>query len=137
MNQFYKGSCLCGKATFRVKTFDDKAANCHCTMCRKFHGAAFSTFVSVHGLEWLSGTSFLQDYEAPNQTTRTFCKECGSSLGFRSKDHAPEQMEVSLAVFDQDIPVKIDAHIYTHYKANWHDVSRDLPSHAEGRPNIR
>jgi len=54
MNKIYKGSCLCGGIRFSVAAFSEKAANCYCSMCRKFHGAAFGTLVGVRGLQWLS-----------------------------------------------------------------------------------
>ncbi|WP_435979282.1 GFA family protein [Psychrobacter sp. DM4] len=131
----YKGSCLCGEVQFSVTGFDEQVANCHCTMCRKFHGAAFGTLVSVQGLRWLSGKSLLKEFIASNGTIRTFCIECGSSLGFRVKDAPLEQIELAIALFDDDIPVNIDAQIYTNYKANWCELQSSLDTFSEGRLN--
>jgi hypothetical protein len=133
MSKPYKGSCLCGEIKFCVDSFAIKAANCHCTMCRKFHGAAFGTLVGVSGLKWLSGHGYLKDFTADNGTVRTFCRDCGSSLGFREKDAPASEIEIAIAAFDEDIPVKIDAHIYTNYKANWCEVAGGLPTYGEGR----
>jgi hypothetical protein len=102
-------------------------------MCRKFHGAAFGTTVSVSGLKWLSGEELLQHYIAPNGTVRTFCKVCGSSLGFRLKRASIEAIELAISTFDEEIPVNIDAQIYTNYKANWSQLHSDLPIFGEGR----
>lgn len=129
----YRGSCLCGAVTFSVSGFSEQAAHCHCSMCRKFHGAAFATLVSVADLRWISGTENLKEFVAPNGTTRTFCNECGSSLGFRASGVATDEMELAVATFDENIPVKIDAHIYSRYKANWCDLSATLPEFPEGR----
>ena len=133
MLTFYKGSCLCYNVTFQVNGFSQQAANCYCTMCRKFHGAAFGTLVGVKGLEFLSGKGLLKEFIANNATTRTFCSECGSSIGFRSKGAKVEQMEVAIALFDEDIPLKIDTHIYTNYKACWTKITDQLPQCAEDR----
>jgi len=119
MSKIFKGSCLCGEITFTVTGFSDQAANCHCTMCRKFHGAAYGTLVKVSALKWLSGEGLLQHFTAQNGTARSFCKNCGASLGFRSKGVPIHEMELAIALFDEDIPVIIDAHIYAGYKANW------------------
>ena len=73
MSDLYKGSCLCGVVTFVVSSFSEQAANCHCTMCRKFHGAAYGTLVGVSGLKWISGIGHLKEFTAPNGTVRTFC----------------------------------------------------------------
>lgn len=129
----YSGSCLCGGVRFSVTGFSPRAANCHCSMCRKFHGAAFGTLVEVDGLLWQSGKSLLQDYIAPNGTTRTFCKACGSSIGFRVKGAPMDAMELAIATFDTDISVTIDAQIYTRYKSNWCALQSDIPAFQEGR----
>ena len=39
----------------------------------------------------------------------------------------------AIAVFDGDIPVAIDAQIYTNNKANWCQLQIDLPVFLEGR----
>ncbi|MCK6262755.1 GFA family protein [Vibrio sp. ZSDE26] len=133
MSTKFNGSCLCGEVRFSVDGFSDKVANCHCSMCRKFHGAAFGTLVGVNNLTWLSGKSQLKEYVAENGTTRTFCSHCGSSLGFRVKGEPLENIELSISTFDTDIPVKVDAQIYTGYKANWCELQPELPAHSEGR----
>ncbi len=37
-------------------------AHCHCSMCRKFHGAAFSTYgeAKIENFKWLQGEGFLK-----------------------------------------------------------------------------
>ncbi|MFT5760185.1 MAG: hypothetical protein ACI9LM_004969 [Alteromonadaceae bacterium] len=133
MSDVYKGSCLCGAVTFVVNRFSEQAANCHCTMCRKFHGAAYGTLVGVVGLNWISGRDSLKEFIAPNGTIRTFCSECGSSLGFRVNGASLNEIELAIATFDCDIPVVIDAHIYTDYKANWCKLQDKLPKYEKGR----
>ena len=129
----YKGSCLCGAISFVVDGFNEKAANCHCSMCRKFHGAAFGTLVGVSGLNWLSGHESLKEFVAVNGTVRTFFQECGSSLGFRVKGVSSTEMELAIATFDEIIPVEIDAHIYINYKTDWCKLQDNLPKFGEGR----
>jgi hypothetical protein len=102
-------------------------------MCRKFHGAAYGTLVEVYGLTWLSGEELLQHYTAENGTVRTFCKVCGSSLAFRANGADTKEIELAISAFDEDIPVKIDAQIYTDYKANWCQLLSNLPAFGEGR----
>ena len=133
MSHQYKGSCLCGTVSFTVNGFNKKAAHCHCSMCRKFHGAAFGTLVGVLDLQWLSGVDMLKDFVAPNGSVRTFCRECGSSIGFRSKGVSFTGIELAIATFDESIPVEVDAHIYTHYQANWCVIQDKLIQFKEGR----
>lgn len=133
MQKMFKASCLCGNIKFEACGFSTQAAHCHCTMCRKFHGAAFGTLVAVKKLLWTSGEQLLKTYTAPNGTARTFCSQCGSSLAFRANSNPTSQWEVAVATFDEAIPVKPDAHIYTNYKANWCAITDELPQFPEGR----
>jgi len=133
MNGKYKGSCLCGEITFAVDGFSEQAANCYCTMCRKFHGASFGTLVGMKGLQWLTDELLLKHFVADNGTIRTFCRECGASLGFRIKGTVMREIELAIATFDENISVKIDAQIYTNYKTNWSQLHSGLPVFGEKR----
>lgn len=133
MTESYHGSCLCGEVTFSVSGFSTEVANCHCSMCRKFHGAAFGTLVAVKGLRWLSGEAYLNTFIAPNGTTRTFCSNCGSSIGFLSKNAQPDNIEIAISLFDADIPVTVDAQIFTRNKANWCKLDANVPSYDNAR----
>ena len=133
MQNDFHGACLCGGITFSVNGFSTEVANCHCTMCRKFHGAAFGTLVSVYGLKWLSGTELIKEFIAANGTTRTFCRECGSSISFLSKGANASEIEMAIALFDTDIPVKVDAQIFTQNKANWCELLTGIPTFKKAR----
>ncbi|PNK59801.1 glutathione-dependent formaldehyde-activating GFA [Psychrobacter sp. FDAARGOS_221] len=102
-------------------------------MCRKFHGAAFGTLVPVKGLKWLAGRKKLKDYVAENGTTRTFCSNCGSSIGFRVKSAPFEDIELAIAIFDEELPIAINAQIYTKFKANWCTLNDDIAIFSVGR----
>ena len=130
------GSCLCKKITFSVSKFQGPIGHCHCKMCQKFHGAAFSTFAEakVTDLYWLSGKSFLKQYKADNGTVRSFCSCCGSSLLFESKFNRSEgSIEVALAAFDRLEFVTPDAHIYTDTKVEWLKINDNLVQYGQYR----
>jgi hypothetical protein len=57
-------------------------SHCHCSMCRKHHGAAFATFVTVplHGFRWTCGEDALTTYQSSDYGKRTFCGRCGSIM---------------------------------------------------------
>jgi len=130
------GSCLCGKVQFEVSEINPTLGHCHCIMCRKFHGAAFSTFaeVKLEHLKWIKGQEFLNSFTADNQTTRTFCQHCGSSLLFESKFNRKDKtIEIALATFDIVEAVIPDAHIYTESKVDWLILNDDLPQYSSYR----
>ncbi len=109
--------------------------HCHCTMCRKFHGAAFATLgeSKIENFHWLQGEQQLKTYLAVNGTRRQFCENCGSSLIFIPANDAGELVEFSLGTLDSEIPLLPDAHIFTRYSADWYEIFDDLPRFAEGR----
>lgn len=128
------GQCLCGSIKYRVDKIEPRMAHCHCSMCRKFHGAAFATFGEAlkTNFHWIEGEALLKNYLASNGTTRQFCSHCGSSLTFSTPALA-NKLEFSLGTLDSEISVKPDAHIYTASKAGWYDIADDLPQYRQGR----
>ncbi len=129
------GSCLCGTIRYQVTQIASKMAHCHCSMCRKFHGAAFSTFCEAkkEDFQWLTGEDKLRSYIAPNGTCRQFCNDCGSSMTFASSDATGELIEFATATLDCDLPANPDAHIYTESQVDWFDPNDGLPKYKAGR----
>lgn len=139
MTDAYKGSCLCGQIRFEVDEFGPLTGNCHCSMCRKFHGAAYATITEAQRrhFRWTAGENLLKAYTADNGTTRKFCRHCGSSLTFASAATDPQLVEIALGCFDDDVPVKPDAHIFVASGANWARPDDDLPQYEAGRDGKR
>lgn len=135
MTRLYGGSCLCGGITFEAGDLQPDPAHCHCTMCRKFHGAAFGTLAAAGRLEWLTGEELLRHYKADNGTVRTFCDRCGTSIAFRSNDDTATLFEIAATLFDEDVAIRPAAHIFTNYRASWYATGDDLPNFGEGRQN--
>jgi hypothetical protein len=133
-NAPYQGQCLCGAIKYEAEKVADKMGHCHCTMCRKFHGAAFATFGSVVDTDfhWLAGENLLQTYVADNGTKRKFCSQCGSSLVFESSENNG-LIEFALASLDVAPSLSPDAHIYTDTKVDWLTIDDDLPKYLNGR----
>ena len=132
----YLGSCLCEAILFEVSAFEKNIGHCHCTMCQKFHGAAFSTFaeVKIENLLCLQGTECIKSYTAPNKTIRKFCGECGSSLFFSSPfNEKAKTIEVALTCLNSSDGLQPNAHIYMHSKVPWLSINDDLPKYKEYR----
>jgi len=108
-------------------------------MCRKFHGAAYATLAEAHRdhFRWTAGEDLLKAYTAANGTTRRFCNNCGSSLTFASPRADPDLVEIALACFDDEVPVKPDAHIYVGSGVAWARPGDGLPCYEAGRDGPR
>ena len=139
-SKIYNGGCLCGSVKYTVDSIDANMSNCHCKMCRKFHGAAYATYAQTksENFHWTAGKDLIQNYVADNGTVRKFCKNCGSSLIFQ--DDITDNHEIvyfAAGTLDSDIEVSPDAHIYIESKANWLNLKDDLPKFETGRSNKR
>jgi hypothetical protein len=76
-----RGSCLCGAVQFEAGPFDSMV-HCHCSMCRKHHGAMFATFLGgkADAFRWVSGADQVVTYQSSPNGLRPFCRTCGSVL---------------------------------------------------------
>lgn len=137
MSSPYTGQCLCGSIKYEVDEIDPRMGHCHCSMCRKFHGAAFATLgeAKTDKFRWIEGEELLVSYKAGNGTVRRFCKVCGSSMTFAASDDTGDSIEFSLGTLDSEIVLRPDAHIYVGSKASWFDIVDDLPRYENGRTN--
>jgi hypothetical protein len=135
----YRSSCFCAAIRFQVDQFAPHTGNCHCSMCRRFHGAAYATIAAAHRehFRWLCGEDSLKAYTADNDTTRRFCANCGSSLTFSSPQADPELVEIALGCFDDEVPVAPDAHIHVASGASWARPDDGLPQYEAGRDSKR
>jgi len=58
-----KGQCLWGSIKYSVDKLEPNMGNCHCKMCRKFHGAAYATYAKAkcENFHWLAGEDLIQN----------------------------------------------------------------------------
>ena len=129
-----RGSCLCGSIRYEVRGPFGPASHCHCSMCRKTHGAAFGTYSRVQRSDFflVSGVEDIASYQSSPEVTRTFCRRCGSTLQF-IRATRPNTFALALGTLDDDPGVRPSMHIYIETKVPWLDINDGLPQH-EGHP---
>jgi hypothetical protein len=122
------GACLCGAVRFTVTTPTLFCGHCHCTMCRRNHGAAYVTWFAVPRAQVSvdSGSDRLTRYESSDHGSRSFCSGCGSSLFCVSSRH-PDIVDIPLANMMGEIDRLPESHIYFDDRASWTIVADDLP----------
>jgi len=123
-----KGSCMCGAVEYEIELMPEQIYNCHCSKCRKAHGAAFATQALAKGdtLKILKGKEMLKEYTG-GKGVRAFCSHCGS----RMMNYAPDKsMYLSVALSNVDTEIKVGpvAHVNVESKALWHEPSADIPA---------
>ena len=131
----YQGSCLCGSVTYEIGVLPENTFNCHCSACRKAHGAAFATFgfVPSDQFRWLCGEELVRTYASSPSTRRIFCSRCGSQFGGTDPSRS-ENMGISLGTLADDAGVPPSQHVFVGSKAPWHEISDSLSQFDEWPP---
>ena len=130
-----RGSCLCGGVRYEISGPLSYPLNCHCSMCRKAHGAAFRSRARVKAddFRWTQGAELLTYYESSPGNHRGFCRACGSPLLSRF-DNDPSSYGLPLGALDDDPGIKPGFHVFVASKAPWYDITDELPQFAELPP---
>ena len=103
------GHCLCGAVRFQTRGLLRDVIYCHCSQCRKGHGAAFASYASVprDALRILSGESSIRAYASSATVKREFCSECGSTLFWsRSTGEFADWVSIALGTLDTPLPAQ-------------------------------
>jgi hypothetical protein len=119
------GGCLCGAMRYEIDGPLTDVGNCHCSMCRRFHGAAFATYarVDAENFRWLSGQELLTVYESSPGKRWGFCRICGSSLGVPT---GGKLSDLALGLLDSHPGVRPTEHIFVGSKAAWYEITDGL-----------
>ena len=129
------GSCLCGAVRYEVKGAFKAMGHCHCSICRKSHGAAFATWAMVdpETFRWTAGVDSIARYASSPTRERCFCKTCGSPL---VASHSGNVMEVVVATVDGDPGLRPHEHIFVGSKARWYEITDALPQNDTWPPGM-
>jgi len=132
----YKGGCLCGVVNFEISGNICNIVYCHCSLCRKAQGSAYATNgnVKLDDFKFISGENNLTAYQASPNQTKFFCKTCGSPIMSRNTAK-PDNIRIRLGSIESDISERPGCHIFVTSKANWDDITDDLPKYESYAPD--
>jgi len=110
----------------------DDFSHCHCSQCRRLHGAAFASFGGVKrkDFRYVSGESELKSYASSESHARVFCGHCGSNILVELSTE-PDALYVAMGTVNGDPQLPPGYHIYVGSKAPWHTINDDLPAYDE------
>jgi hypothetical protein len=125
-----RGSCLCGSVRYEIRGPLGRVTHCHCSQCRKAHGAAFGTYGTVNRVDFkfVSGEDDLAAYPSSAGVLRTFCRRCGATLQF-IRESRSQTFSLALGTLDDDPGVRPSHHIFVGSKAPWFELTDTLPRH--------
>jgi hypothetical protein len=120
-----RARCLCGDVKWEIDGPFEWMSHCHCSRCRKAHGAAFATYVAGPAAGFrLHGAERVRRWESAAGFTRCFCERCGSVV---PGDASQGLAFVPAGNFDDDPGIRPLAHIFVASKAPWFEIRDDLP----------
>jgi hypothetical protein len=137
----FRASCLCGQVRWEVlgrlqqpDTTDPRNplpflffSHCHCSRCRKAHGAPYATYLVVPDgrLRITHGHEHIEPWKAGSGVTRPFCRVCGGVVPDGVASHG--YVSTPAGPFDDDLGVVPTAHIFVASRAPWVEIFDDLP----------
>ena len=123
------GSCFCGELQFEIDLPTLFCGHCHCSMCRRPHGASYVTWCGVKPSQFrfTAGQSNIVQYKSSERGMRHFCRICGSQLMCHSAEH--DICAVALATLHGSIDRAPEGHFYYDSRADWTVVSDGLPKY--------
>ena len=123
MAETYQGSCLCTAVSYALLAPPKAVSHCHCSQCRKGHGAAFASYGSVprSALRILRGASSIKTYASSPTVLREFCGECGSTLFWsRSQGEFADWISIALGTLDTAFLPQKEKHVHVDCAAPWY-----------------
>ena len=129
------GHCECGRISFVIDGEINQLSHCHCSQCRRLHGAAYGTFARVikKQFQYLSGTNDIKEYASSSDLKRFFCSNCGSNIMVTVNDE-PEQLYLAMGIIDGDPITPEPFHIFVSSKAPWHSINDNAAQFDEFAP---
>jgi hypothetical protein len=121
------GHCECGRVKFEVDGDIKDFSHCHCSQCRRLHGAAYATFAGVakDAFRYVSGDSDIKSYWSSEKNERVFCGNCGSNIMVISNTE-PDSCYLSMSAIEGDPPRPEGYHIFVGSVAPWHEITDEL-----------
>jgi hypothetical protein len=130
------GGCHCRAVRYGITTPAVDTHHCHCSVCRKAHGAIFVTLSVYPGnaFKYERGEGYLATYKTSENVHRHFCKTCGCQL---TLDIIPKPDVIAIATgLDQGThpghPKESYRHLYADSKVDWYAVDEKIPQFAGG-----
>lgn len=128
------GRCECGAVQYAVDGDVTDYCHCHCSICRRLHGAAFASWGGVKRAEfrYITGEDKLKAYPFSPRSDSLFCTICGSRVlvDFKAEQ---DMLYITLGTVDGDVKLPTGYHQFAGSKALWFEITDGLDQH-EGWP---
>ncbi len=134
----HTGRCNCGAVRVEAKEPFCGAAYCHCTVCRRRTGTAYSASVLVPAdrVRIAGGDGALATWASATGSGKACCARCGSAVAsVRPPGHPSPAAAPRMGLFDADPGIRPSFRQVTAYAAPWEPIPDDgLPRYPEAAP---
>ena len=139
------GACFCGAIAAEMRGEPFWIAFDHDDDCRRAIGSPLTVWVGYRPeqVRFTRGTP--KTFSRTRGVVRSFCADCGSSIGYRDEG-AADEFYLTIGFFDRPESFRPQAHAFWRMKLPWIEVADDLPrldeytrerDPAYGKPNER
>jgi hypothetical protein len=94
-----EGGCFCKRIRYAIDEATYRAANCHCTMCRRIHAAPYVGWLIVPAGSFRYVAATPTELHSSASGTRYFCPSCGTHVACINTSH-PEIVDVAVGSLD-------------------------------------
>ncbi len=130
-----QGHCECKRVSYEADCKISDFSHCHCSQCRRLHGAAYATFAGVETdkFRYVTGEKEIKRYASSHDHERVFCGNCGSNI-LVSVEGFPDFLYLSMGAVDGNPSHPEAYHIFVGSKAPWHEITDDSVQYDEAPP---
>jgi hypothetical protein len=113
------GQCSCGSIGYKFSIENLRAYQCHCSICQKATGSAFTTTLMAPEttFKWLRGETLISSYAKESGYKVNFCSRCGSPVPNKFRDFP--LYSVPVGSIDGEPHIEVTAQLYLGSRANW------------------
>ena len=125
MSESWTGGCFCGAVRYAIEPGDHRAANCHCTMCRRTSAAPFVAWVMVPKDQFRIVAGAPREFQSSEHGSRGYCADCGTPL-ICKLDAEPDIVDVTLCSFDDPMVLEPTINVYADTELPWVAKTQEL-----------
>jgi len=126
-----EGSCNCQSVQFSSSGEIRAIVNCHCNLCRKMNGSAFSTYAVVPSENFILKSGSLKTVQVSENASKSFCEHCGTPIYNQNPKLAGLKI-LYLGAIDKALDIKPAINIYCESQLQWVNQLDALPNFEQG-----
>jgi hypothetical protein len=119
------GGCQCGAVRYRLESVPDGAVICHCRMCQKASGGAFTAFCGVPKTDLVVTSGAVSVFRSSDIAERGFCALCGTPLTYHVL--GSQRIGVTIGSLDDPNSVVPGEQLGTESRVRWLSAALNAP----------